>query len=99
MAWSVHPITKQSKYNNEFTGFYILPPLKKVSPLKLHMHLLKEINEGTWLVSLALALTLHLTSHDWPRGLSPEAPSSYKVVSFSDLEFGWVAPHMTNKVR
>ena len=60
------------------------------------MHLVKEINEGTWLISLALATRLLLTSHDYPKELSPEALSSYKVVSLFDPEFGRATSHMTN---
>ena len=94
MGWSTPKV--KLRHNNEFSRFYILPSLKKVSSSKFHTHLVKEIDEGTRLASLVLALKLLLTSHDWPKGLSPEAPSSYEVVSLSDQEFGWVAPHTTN---
>ena len=45
MPRSVHPVKKKSKYNSEFSGFYI--PLREVSSSKLNMHLVKEIIEGT----------------------------------------------------
>jgi len=42
LGWSTP--SQKLKHNNDFSGFYILPPLKKVSSSKLHMHLVKEIN-------------------------------------------------------
>jgi len=60
------------------------------------MHLVTKIDGGTWLASLALAPRLLVTSHDWPGELSPEASSSYKIVSLFDPEFGWASPLTTN---
>ena len=52
-----------------------------------------EIGEGTWFTFPISAPRLLLTSHGWPRGLLPDALSSYEVVSPFDLEFAPVIPY------
>jgi len=59
------------------------------------MHIVIGTSEGIYLTSPALIPRLLPTSHGWPRGPSPKAPSSYEGVSLADPGSAQAVPHTT----
>jgi len=80
-----------------FRGFTYYPTQESFVP-ETYTHLIIGTSEGICLASPDLVPRLLPTSHGWPRGPSPRAPSSYRGVSLVDPRSTQAAPHTTGRL-